>query len=267
MAKNTIKKIIQAGLIAAATLWAAEKGVKEVALNVMSHAGADSSMATFRDASTYFTRGPYKGFNNFLGDNMPYGCQERPKIDLDKKYSPSPAKGSNPEMKEVDLNAIYLGLQKNCLPVSEFRPQKMNVTEDTVFHSIAPFITHPEKLVKNIEGINEEGLAKILGLKVGETVSYLSLAKGHEAPLSINFTSVDLGGYTLSFGRDSRGIYTSLYDKWDFAPTSGYFKENPFSQHKIASKVLPKLGKPIRFYDRFYWQDFTNKFEGANNGK
>jgi hypothetical protein len=227
MKKRNIAKIALISLLGLATL---DYAAKKIALNVMSHAGRYLYSEVFTDPKTYFTLGRYKGF----------------------KGAPNT---------EIDLNAIYVGLQKNSLPKSEYKPTSLTGVRDTDFFSIKQFIKNPELLVAGSPWISKEGTDKILSMKKGEIISFSDVINRYGGtPYLGDITDLDLGDFTVSVGRDERGIYTSIYDKWDFSSNAGFFERNSnrIFQTRIASRVLPRLGNPINFYDRFYWKDYTN---------
>jgi len=165
---------------------------------------------------------------------------------------------------DIDLNAVYLGLQENPLPKSPYRPTRLADIKDTNFYSIIDFIVKPELVVGKGLNLKPEQLEKIVNMNIGEVLTWQEVVASEQdseplrdEPRAVTFTNVDLHDYTLSFGRDENGIYTSIYDVWDFTPTSGFFHaEEESNRRKIASAVLPFIGKPIHLYDRLYWKNY-----------
>jgi hypothetical protein len=225
------RSFVVAGLLAAMAapfLPPTNYATKIVARNAMSHCGQKEgySHALLSDPATYFTQGEYRGFDGGSSVKKTHG---------------------------IDLNAIYLGLEPNTLPLSKHKPTRLTGAEDMTFYSIADYINPEAFLTLNIPDC---GIEKILNLKLGEAVSFRELDSNHQVVPAANFTDIDLGGYTVSFGRDEKGLYTSIYDVWDFSAKTGYFKtEASTAWKKLAGQILPLLGKPMRFYDRFYWAD------------
>lgn len=134
------------------------------------------------------------------------------------------------------------------------------------------FIQKPEQLVSRYElGLSDGELEKIINLKQGEAITWMEVCAERLSPedddrwlpppQAERWTNIDLHDYTLSFGRDERGIYTSIYDVWDYTPNSGFFRKeiNKESMRaQIAALVLPLMGTPIHFYDRLYWEEYKN---------
>ncbi len=228
-----------------------------VAHNIMSHAGFRTNISMLKDPKVYLTRGHYKGFKNNALDT-----QDGPEIDP-IVYAPDPDNKLSRGLHNIDLNAIYLGLQSNPLPISQYKPTRLTDADRITFYSLKPFIKRPEMLVGMSAVRSYEGIEKILNMNEGDALSIQEVCgytsfENHRFPVTLLaslFTNVDLANYTLSFGKDEKGVYTSVYDKWDFAPNAGYFKDSS-GLMKLASKFLPKIGTPIHFYDRFYWKDY-----------
>jgi len=224
-------------------------GSRIVARNIMSHCGyREGSMRSYlKKPSTYLTEGPYRGFMN-LDLATSDGLKRDPAL-----YDPNPFGQLDYSLKSIDLNEIFLGLQKNHLPVSPYKPTSLTGAENICFYSIKDFVQKPERLTgRNI--VPKDGdLERILNMKEGEVISSRDI-QGGVFPRC--FTNIDLGAYTLSFGRDERGIYTSIYDVWDFESDESYLELLKRCPIKLGSKMLTLLGKPIHFYDRFYWDDY-----------
>ena len=160
---------------------------------------------------------------------------------------------------DIDLNAVYLGLEKNVLSLSEHKPPSMENADKISFYSIKKYLTNTSYLVGfQIDGVDLGDLEKLLNLKVGEEISFKELSGGGFGnPQAELFTKVDLNGYTLRFGRDKKGIYTGIFDIWDFEPDAGFFQSSRYAHwaYGLGSKILPKIGTPIYFYDRLYWAE------------
>jgi len=74
-------------------------------------------------------------------------------------------------------------------------------------------------------------------LPLGENI-YTYDDEGHLTSSNTNRTSLALGKYTIGKGKDEKGTYISIYDKWDF-------------KSKMANKFLDR--KP-EIYDRIYYK-------------
>ncbi|GEM_PF-3203807 len=237
-------------------------GLRIIARNAMSHAGfrEQDFSRSLTNPLTYLTRGEYKGFRNWNLDSS----DDPFKRDL-IVYEPDPFDKLPKRLHNMDLNAVYLGLQKNPLPFSRYQPTRLTGSDKITFYSIKDFIPDPGRLIGN-RIVGGTALERILGMKEGDALSMKDIFRTSMAP---TFTNVDLGNYTLSFGRDKSGIYTSIYDVWDFVPDSGHFKNFNSGLERLGSKILPKIGTPIHFYDRFYWKDYgfdENKQGDIQNG-
>lgn len=266
MVKINLKKIGVITLIGALALGGLNAGAKKIALNVMSNVGSNEGEAIkkLRDPSTYLTSGNYRGFYDVSFDRK---ISRYDPLNSKEKYLPDPYNRLDSSLRNLDLNKVYLGMQENPLPISEHIPSRLSNSENITFYSLKDFIPYPEQyLIRRINGVSQEGLQKILSLKKGEALSFQEVSEDmmdwDGMPLgklrASDFTNVDLGNYTLSFGRDEKGIYTSIYDKWDFLPDNGIFLEIDSGAHRLASTILPFIGKPIHFYDRFYWNDYNS---------
>ncbi len=236
-------------LAAAALAFSGYSQRKQIAYNIMSHAGFHEGSVSILSPFTYFTTGHYRGFNNTI---LNVGMR-----DDHRNHVADPLNKLPPHLHDLDLPAVYLGLQENSLPKSSYRPTRLSNAENIEFYSIADFIVKPDRLVgKELRWVQID-LEKVLNLKPGEVIS----SQGNTDISSLNFTNVDLGSCTVSFGRDERGIYTSIYDVWDFVPHSGFFRQGRSRNPRIfaAGIILPQMGTPIHIYDRLYWNDY-----GAN---
>ena len=154
---------------------------------------------------------------------------------------------------------IYLCLDPNTLPVSEYRPQNISDKSDITYYSIKPW--------SKITGLNEiqyyskvngkpdyywpkAFLLKLLILKPGE-ITYLNW--DHYFSLVVK-SKVDLGSRLVLFGKDEKGVYLSVYDAWDFKPGDGFYKVNKPANlfERMEPITMNMIGKPIYIYDRFY---------------
>ncbi len=220
--------IVAAGLLLAL---ASEKISRRALYNVMSNTGRYYNYElseVIKNPSYFFRRGDYTGM----------------------------------EVNGTDLNAVFLGIQENTLPVSEHRPTRISGIEDKTLYSLSPYLKHPLRLVGPAvlgdSHITDCRLAKLLIMNEGDVVSYNELM-GLEKTDDIvppSFSYADLYHYTLSFGRDERGLYSSAYDMWDFSPNEGIFSQNRGLFRTFSLNLLSWFGQPIHFYDRFYWQDY-----------
>ena len=212
---------------------------KIIAHNIMSNTGwTDDSGQGLTKASTYFTKGRYKGFSHVWS--------------------------RTPQEQDIDLNAIYLGLEPQTLPLSPYRPHNLAEGNQPPFFSIKKYTTDPSRILGlQMEGVTAQGLEKIINLKEGEEIGFSEVSLRKTNPLATDFTTIDLNGYNLRFGRDKEGIYTSVQDSWDFVPNAGYFKDNAKRNivHRLTGPILSILGSPIHFYDRYHWND-----QGVSDG-
>jgi len=245
---------------------------RHITRNVMSHCGYREESCDFVNPNTYITRGYYKGFVNlFVYPEVltNYYSEDNPDPN---NFKPDPYDKFNGPLHDLDLNSVYLGLKENPLPRSQYRPTSLRVPEDTVFYSLVDFIQKPEQLVSRYKlGLSDSELEKIMNLKPGEAITWREVNAERLSPEMENagewlpppqaerWTNVDLHDYTLSFGKDERGIYTSIYDMWDYTPNSGFFRKqinNHSVRAQIAALVIPLVGTPIHFYDRLYWEEY-----------
>jgi hypothetical protein len=234
--RRKMAKLASIGLLSAALFYSA----KVIALNVASNVGLNEMDIKRRllNPLTWIVRGEYDGFICEKNDN-------------------------------TDLNAIYLGLQRNTLAVSEYKPANLTNQEEKQFFSLAKYIYAPELLVGTNLDIPREGLVKIINMKEGESLNFYDIVNPTNTIkiAAKEFTTADLHFYTLSFGRDKKGIYTSIYDRWDFESGEGYLQVAKADRLiTIGAKILSFLGKPINFYDRFYWKDYGMDESNLLNG-
>ena len=63
-----------------------------------------------------------------------------------------------------------------------------------------------------------------------------------------------MGNYLQSFGKDSKGVYLSIYDKWDFEiGDGGYYGFGALKHKKIwEAELMALIGEPINIYMRYY---------------
>jgi len=139
---------------------------------------------------------------------------------------------------------MYLGLEPITLDRSLYKPTSLTKFSDVPLYSISKYTKLDEYL-----NWNTDFLKRISELKEGEIISGGIIDAIH--------TKIDLGrGYTVSIGRDKKGVYVSLFDIWDF----DYSAENCARGEKdknilllIERYLMDKIGKnKIGFYDRFY---------------
>ncbi len=228
-----LKRILQVGALSLALGLSSmfcpltNRPIKEVAHNVMSNSGYNETSLIGKkllDPKIYFSPGQYRGFM------------------------------SQPENDDLDVNAVYLGLQENQLPISEYKPTNLTNSDEIVFHSIKKYLHQKE--IFSLENILTKGLEKLLEMKKGEILSGEEVF-GPSLDLGIptKWSDLDLYHATVSYGKDDKGIYFSLYDAWDFGANSGYFKEHNDPISRTLSFALSSIGKPIHFYDRIYFSD------------
>lgn len=167
--------------------------------------------------------------------------------------------------KGPDILRIFLCLDKNTLPASLYKPSKVSRNISPEYFSIKPWssiapLNH--RLGSNYIWSGEL-LSKLLILKKGEVIYPFQLTYKTEdkykyatdSDNDIYCTNVDLGSFVLSFGKDDRGAYMSVYDIWDFGKNTGgtygtFQGDGFFERHEPAA--LGSIGKPIPIYDRYY---------------
>jgi len=209
--------------------------VKRAAHNIMSHHPDQSNMDLLLSSPKLaWERGTYTGLTK-----KPCGIPEN-----------------------SDLNAIYLGLQKNPFKVTDKKPTAQSNIAGVTFYDpgcAIRFTSGPYML----RTLGSEKTKQILEMKNGDAIKLPVLplwGGGHIFNDSRQLDEIGLeldilaGSYTLSVGRDEKGRYLSFYDIWDFAPGKGGSYSNQFSG-SLASKVLPYIGTPIHFYKRFYFEE------------
>src|SRR3989339_1214239 len=106
------QKIAKWMLIAGLALGSLDYGLRLVAHNVMSHCGFReySVLDKLKMPSTYLTRGHYQGFRN-SGLDTDFGETDS------LVYDPDPFDRLGNGKGDTDINAIYLGRQKNSFPL------------------------------------------------------------------------------------------------------------------------------------------------------
>ena len=126
----------------------------------------------------------------------------------------------------------FLG-KENLFPTDE-RPSHLNITDRLPWYRP----TKPPRFVA--EYVNDE-LPGMSGMKRPVTDSEIqSLSPGNIIELGYgNFPGY--GHAKLSIGKDNRGPYASLYDKYDF--------ESPVI-HPVVSRIMSMVGKPYHVYSK-----------------
>ena len=126
------------------------------------------------------------------------------------------------ETNDINMIRIYLGIDKIPFQISEYKPTSLTNSENITFYSISPFYNFnldiqvkddKKRTFNNYFGLRKmciDGLEKLINLKQGEILSYNEVYRLGE-PL-LNICKVDIGHYTLSFGKDKEGNYMSIYD-------------------------------------------------------
>jgi RHS repeat-associated protein len=150
--------------------------------------------------------------------------------------------------KKPDILAMYLGLEKITLPEQTLRPQSLKKYGDVKFYSIAAFTVVQEK------NIHDYIIPDLLNMKIGDVIgSHAQLGFPYMQSSSPVYTDINLASYTLSYGRDEKGIYISVFDIYDFDPEQYNKNYNIEGWQKIQPYLMKFIGKqPIGFYDRFY---------------
>lgn len=144
------------------------------------------------------------------------------------------AEGNYSIEEEAWAKALGLNIPSKYIIPSEYKPTKAK-DQNSSYYKLRPDIIDPALILDE---------AKNLGLKEGDKVEISSLApfvnENFMDPEA--FSGIDpLQGFQISVGRDEKGKYVAIYDKYDF--------EGP----------LNSLIKPYEFYDRFYFPNQGNK--------
>lgn len=147
--------------------------------------------------------------------------------------------------------AMYLGLEPVTFPHSLYKPTSLTKFQDVPLYSIAKHIVINPFSAE--EAWNTETLQKLQALNEGEI-----LRQREKRIAYLVAVYVDLGHYTISFGRDKRGIYLSIFDVWDFE--YGNESRLDFLQ-RIPPRLMQLVGNPIGIYDRFYLDEEEIKKE------
>lgn len=144
------------------------------------------------------------------------------------------AEGNYSIEEEAWAKALGLNIPSKYIIPSEYKPTKAK-DPNSSYYKLRPDIIDPALILDE---------AKNLGLKEGDKTEISSLApfvnENFMDPEA--FSGIDpLQGFQISVGRDEKGKYVAIYDKYDF--------EGP----------LNSLIKPYEFYDRFYFPNQGNK--------
>jgi hypothetical protein len=127
---------------------------------------------------------------------------------------------------------------------------------------------NPSPLLKNEKPVYAwptELLCKLQKLKEGEIAyvndsPYAELGDPDPVPY---YSAISLHYYLISFGKDNKGVYMSIYDQWDFEANGGSYKSPKKLLWKMEQKAMAAIGKPIHIYDRYYIpeKDIKNELE------
>ena len=186
----------------------------------------------------------------------------------------------------INILRIYLCLDPNTLPISEYRPQSISDKADQIYYSIKPWSGTREFYEAKERAIHHSGptrdddyiwtsefLHELLQLKPGD-ITYLSGEHYHTSEGFLNYigdspyySGYSLGNYLLSFGRDKQGVFMSIYDIYDFKPNAGYYHRGYYNDRpltlldRIEPVLLSAVSKPIYIYDRYYLSEKDIKNE------
>lgn len=208
---------------------------KSVIHNVMSHYPVDMSTSEIAEnlPKLMFTRGWYDAIKD----------------------------GANCIPEGTDLNAIYLGKQKNPLPLAKHRPTAASIPNDEPVYDPACLVDlkfGPPSL----EQTSILMLQRIRSMKRGDIIPLKQDGyRGHSYYWDYGEKLIDMqkigpvegfGNFTLSIGYDNHGKFLSFYDVFDFKVGNGGFMDSNLSLEKrVGSLILSKVGKPIYFYKRW----------------
>tara|TARA_R110002020_G_scaffold389725_1_gene600307 strand:+ start:76 stop:927 length:852 start_codon:yes stop_codon:yes gene_type:complete len=159
-----------------------------------------------------------------------------------------------------DLLSLYLN-QKSPAEAG-MKEQKLRPTDiserfkNLPTYSIKDFTTvHPLNKISGHygdKGWNTDTIKKIANLKKGE------VAKLRQGEVGLN-PRLDVGGYTVSAGKDDKGTYVSIYDTWDFGPEYGRdyahtsaAEDTGNLSREIQPTLMNMVGNPFAMYDRYY---------------
>ena len=189
-----------------------------------------------------------------------------------------------------DINAIFLGLEENTLPMSEYNPtswtnpdpeqgwrsikdmSKMVFREPSSYYGATPLYGAPHPKMDALVREMRESLAEypeidelISAVNRGEydpSKHAVKFSGGNTPPMMDYSTDVNLAHFTQSLGYDSEKgqYYTSITDVWDFEPEvySEIWKDRGRSPLDEGSKsytqasLMEASGKSIGIYDRYY---------------
>ena len=235
--KKTILKYAALGI--ALTGIAGIVSYKNIAHNIMSHHPTwQTKQEVINDLPKFlFTRGYYDGIPDST-DCLPEG---------------------------TDLNAIYLGKQKNPFEKSKYLPTSASISKNAAVYDPSCMIDlnfGPKSLEKT--SINM--LEKIKEMKKGEIISLKEEGNQyHRYYWNYGERLIDMiergpiegfGNFTLSLGYDEKGKYLSFFDIFDFkVGNGGYYDNEALIEDKIAGKILSNIGTPIYFYKRWYFDE------------
>ena len=243
------------------------KPIREIAYKICSHFGRYEGRSGFKSIRGIFeslvikNRSPYAGLHDGVSQNDP--CFSKP---------------------APNIFRIYLCLDPNTLPLSDDRPQSISDIADQTYYSIKPWskirgLNETQKELLNKEEYSDsyydptrwnhyiwptKFLHELLQLKPGE-IGYLNGEHYYSTyvgnpPYS---SSIDLGSYLLSFGRDKQGIYLSIRDIWAINTEAGWYNKKHLYKllEKIEPMMMSLIGKPIYIYDRYYLSEKDIKDE------
>lgn len=103
--------------------------------------------------------------------------------------------------------------------------------------------------------------ANILKSSIDNYISKEPIEKGKHGVTYIDSRGKDgnLGNYTVSRGKDKKGEYISIYDKWDLDPVENFIGKTGTKLVKDIIPSLNNLANPFEIYDRVYLKDLTKK--------
>lgn len=213
---------------------------KEIAHNVMSHHPTwQTNQEIIKNLpKILFTKGEYDGIPN-NANCLPNG---------------------------TDLNAIYLRKQKNPFQKSPYFPTSVSIPKDAILYDPSCMID----LKFNSNSLEKTSISMLKKLKKIKQDEIIPLKEegdqNHRYYWDYGERLINMqecgpiegfGNFTLSIGHDEQGKYLSFFDIFDFKiGNGGYFDNDETSmREKIAGKILSKIGDPIYFYKRWYFND------------
>lgn len=152
----------------------------------------------------------------------------------------------------IDIYRIFLRLSSpNTLPLSLYRPTSITNDSDVQYYSIKNWSSIRSLSEKQTNGgyhWSTKLLQSLLSIKPGEIID-----NGYKESFDYSMqekylTNITLGMYLMSFGKDEKGPYMSIYDIYDYGHSSRYSLRILW----VFSTLLDHIGKPIHFYDRYY---------------